>query len=226
MRPIAIAGLGVAALVGAAGLFISIMSNTGPSDTTTAGLADTIETVSGDVLELGWDDLLPDGEIARIEALHAEFYEALAARYTRAPQSSLLDAGKQAEDAGLGDLADIPEGSAADVMPQIGTFNVVEALLGKTVKIPGYTVPLNFSMGNKHREFLFVPYFGACLHAPPPPPNQILYVRANPPVPITNITLPIWVEGVLTAERSETEMADTAYTLTLTKTEPYIVRDR
>ena len=52
------------------------------------------------------------------------------------------------------------------------------ALDGKTIRIPGYVLPLEFS-GSKVTEFLLVPWVGACIHTPPPEPNQIVYVKAR-----------------------------------------------
>ena len=55
-----------------------------------------------------------------------------------------------------------------------------EELDGKPVRIPGYLLPLEFD-GDKVSEFLLVPYVGACIHTPPPPPNQIVHVVADKP---------------------------------------------
>ena len=69
-------------------------------------------------------------------------------------------------------------------MPQLGSYDVVDELDKQHVRIPGYVVPLEFEPGRRHKEFLFVPYTGACIHYPPPPPNQIIYVRADPGVKV------------------------------------------
>ena len=73
--------------------------------------------------------------------------------------------------------AKIEEGSEFDFMPQLGTFETVEELDGEFVRIPGYVVPFDFDSDQSWAEFLFVPYMGACIHTPPPPPNQIVLVR-------------------------------------------------
>jgi hypothetical protein len=57
--------------------------------------------------------------------------------------------------------------------------SIVEELSGQRVRIPGYLLPLEIS-GTKVTEFLLVPYFGACIHTPPPPPNQIIHVKIVP----------------------------------------------
>ncbi len=73
---------------------------------------------------------------------------------------------------------------------------VVEELDGKVVRIPGYLLPLEFS-GKNVTEFLLVPWVGACIHTPPPPPNQIVHVRPEQPVEMTGMFVPVWVTGEL-----------------------------
>ena len=51
-------------------------------------------------------------------------------------------------------------------------------LVGKPVKIPGFTVPLE-DFASAATEFLLVPFVGACVHTPPPPPNQLVYVKMD-----------------------------------------------
>jgi hypothetical protein len=153
-------------------------------------------------LEITWDDLLPPGEIERLEKLFNDFY------------ADQLDPGQ------------VAEGSAADLMTQIGTFGTVGELDESLVRIPGFIVPLNFTFPapgepNRLGEFLLVPYFGACIHSPPPPPNQILYVTSDPPISLDRLWDPITVQGVLRTGRRETELANAAYTLALEKFEPY-----
>ena len=106
-------------------------------------------------------------------------------------------------------------------MPQLGTFETVAGLNGKLVRIPGYVVPFDFDMSRRHSTFLFVPYMGACIHSPPPPPNQIIFVRSDPAVKIEDIWVPFWLEGVLSTDRNENEVGDAAYTLTLKTMEIY-----
>lgn len=68
---------------------------------------------------------------------------------------------------------------------------------GEMVSIPGFMVPFEDSMTGVN-EFLLVPYFGACIHTPPPPPNQIVYVRMEGGATVdVNIWDAIVLEGVL-----------------------------
>jgi hypothetical protein len=58
-----------------------------------------------------------------------------------------------------------------------------------------------------------VPYFGACIHVPPPPPNQIVYARLEKPIPMTEIYDAFWVTGTMKIERFQNDIAATAYTM-------------
>lgn len=88
----------------------------------------------------------------------------------------------------------------------------VPTLKGKTVKIPGFVVPLERS-ANGLREFLLVPYFGACIHTPPPPANQIIHVRSKTPLKGFESMSAVWVSGTLGLERSGSEMGASGYSL-------------
>jgi hypothetical protein len=170
-----------------------------------------------DVTVLAWEDLMPEGEDERLEELYAEFYEEFEARMMQ-QQSTLSSTLDMDQDMSLSLIA---EGSDMDTMEQIGTFNVVEDLDGMKVRLPGYIVPLDFSASAEHREFLLVPYFGACLHSPPPPPNQIVFVTANPPASIPDVYDPVWLEGTLTTGQFDSELGNSAYELSLSLIEPY-----
>jgi len=90
---------------------------------------------------------------------------------------------------------------------------VVEALNGKLVKIPGFIVPLEGD-NETTTEFLLVPYFGACIHVPPPPPNQIVFVKFSSAVPIANIYDAVWVTGTLSTASWQGDLATVGYSLT------------
>jgi len=118
-------------------------------------------------------------------------------------------------------LSGIEEGSAMDQMVQIGTFNTVDELDGEMIRLPGFVVPFDFSAEGEYSDFLLVPYFGACIHSPPPPPNQIVYVHTDEPVTIESTFNPVWVEGVLSTQRNMNGLGDAAYSLKLDAVETY-----
>ncbi len=97
---------------------------------------------------------------------------------------------------------------------------VVESLDGRDVKIPSFVVPLE--SGDKGlREFLLVPYFGACIHIPPPPANQIIHVRADPPVKGFQTMSTVWVSGTLGLARARSEMGTSGYSMKAARVERY-----
>lgn len=73
----------------------------------------------------------------------------------------------------------------------------LQAVNGKRVRVPGYMVPLDDSAQGV-TEFILVPYYGACIHTPPPPPNQMVYVKMNGGRRVdVNLWEPLWIEGEL-----------------------------
>ncbi len=98
--------------------------------------------------------------------------------------------------------------------PLVTKFN------NQKVKIPGFIVPIEGDM-NSATEFLLVPYFGACIHVPPPPPNQIVHVKFAEGVPITNMTDAFWIEGILSTDGWAGEIATVGYTLEGIKIMPF-----
>jgi len=90
---------------------------------------------------------------------------------------------------------------------------------GLRVRIPGYVVPLDM-LGGQIREFLLVPYFGACIHTPPPPANQIIQVRLKTRRDLQTMDA-VWVNGRLSIGRSETHMGISAYSVDAESVEPY-----
>ena len=97
---------------------------------------------------------------------------------------------------------------------------VVEALDGKKVRIPGYVVQLEGN-ADKVTEFLLVPYFGACIHVPPPPPNQIIHVEYKEGVPYENTFDAVWIEGTIKVERKDGDLAVVGYQMDADSVEVY-----
>ncbi|WP_297365003.1 DUF3299 domain-containing protein [Thauera sp.] len=97
---------------------------------------------------------------------------------------------------------------------------LVERMAGASVRLPGFVVPLETD-GKKIREFLLVPYFGACVHVPPPPANQLIHVIPDKPVPAAWNMMPVWVSGVMAVGRIDSEMGVAGYQLRAVKVEEY-----
>lgn len=91
---------------------------------------------------------------------------------------------------------------------------------GKLVKIPGYITPLSFNQ-KKLGEFLLVPYHGACIHRPPPPGNQIVFVSSALGIVEERLYQPVWITGTLRAKSVGTAVADVGYSIENAKAERY-----
>ena len=99
------------------------------------------------------------------------------------------------------------------------------AVEGAAVRIPGYLVPLEDSKAGM-KEFLLVPYFGACIHSPPPPANQIIHVLPKAPAKGLRSMDAVWVSGTLKAARSDTTMGVSGYRMDALLVEPYSAQAR
>jgi hypothetical protein len=100
---------------------------------------------------------------------------------------------------------------------QFMSFNTVPEMDNREGKIAGYIVPIDTNEAGELTEFFLVPYFGACVHVPPPPPNQIVYGKLETPIPIPDMFAPQWVEGTLVIEKNENELGASAYTMKVQK---------
>jgi len=123
------------------------------------------------------------------------------------------------------DLSQLADALAAESTPaatqQSPAAPVVEALHGQRVQLPGYVVPLEIDAAGLVREFLLVPYFGACIHVPPPPSNQIVHVRSEQGLPLDDLWQPFWIEGELRVEASSSELAEAGYRMQAERIRPY-----
>jgi len=141
--------------------------------------------VAAEVRELQWSDLIPPGAPPP------------------PPPVALHD---------LSQLADALEAEAGPAaMQQSPAAPVVEALDGVQIKLPGYIVPLDMSEEGRVTEFLLVPYFGACIHVPPPPSNQIVHATSELGVKVEQLYQPFWIEGPLRVEHASSELAEAGY---------------
>jgi hypothetical protein len=158
------------------------------------------------VIELEWTDLLPDADLQKMEALPEVSHE-----------------GGEGAGAAINknfNTSNDPAMKAwADVM---SSANVRGELNGRKVKIPGFIVPIEYDAEQNITAFFLVPYFGACIHVPPPPPNQIVYVSGSKNLKADLIYNPFWIEGTLTTATMSHDLANSAYTLTVDKITEYV----
>ncbi|MDO8778080.1 MAG: DUF3299 domain-containing protein [Burkholderiaceae bacterium] len=97
---------------------------------------------------------------------------------------------------------------------------VEPSLNGARIRIPGFIVPLEV-VRHQITEFLLVPYFGGCIHVPPPPANQIIHVFPVKPLKGMQSMDAVWISGVLEAFPSTTDMGSASYRMKAEIVEPY-----
>ena len=124
---------------------------------------------------------------------------------------------------GLQDGSQEATKAMADLRKRLDDAPIVKSQVNQKVRLPGYAVPLDADRNSK-REFLLVPYFGACIHTPPPPSNQIVLVRptANSKIKKMPESMDVlWVEGELKESRVNTSQGVSGYMLEAINIAPY-----
>jgi hypothetical protein len=179
-----------------------------PTSTTAAVVADDggvtdlgVAVAFEDIVyrEIMWDGLLPPDFTP--EALMAKFNDRLADVQDGSPEAQLI---------------------YAEMQEELNNAPVNQALDETLVRLPGFIAPLDYS-GEEITEFLLVPYFGACIHVPPPPVNQTVLVQTaeGHGIKVEDSFAPIWVMGTLKVEESETALASAGYAIEGALIEPY-----
>lgn len=133
------------------------------------------------------------------------------------------------------DLVPVEGGTNLDALRELGVVQhgqlttpfdqetggvVTDRYNGKVVRIPGYLVPLDFQ-GTGVTAALLVPYVGACIHVPPPPPNQLIFLTTEDPYESQGLFEPVWVTGMFGTASTETQLAEVGYALSADLIEPY-----
>ena len=169
--------------------------------TSTQGAATTSLFTLNDIAyqEIMWDSLVPADFTA--EAIMSKYEDQLAQFDDGSPEAFDLYTQMQEEfnNAPINDLMD-----------------------GTLVRLPGFIAPLEYT-NDLITEFLLVPYFGACIHVPPPPANQTVLVKTaeGQGIKSEDAYIPFWVMGELTAEGATTELAEAGYYVENAVVEPY-----
>lgn len=98
---------------------------------------------------------------------------------------------------------------------------VIDEMDGQAIRIPGFIVALEFDDEQTITQFFLVPFFGACIHVPPPPPNQIIFVDYPEGFKVDNLYEPIWVSGIVKTSTIENDIATAAYSINMQYFEKY-----
>jgi hypothetical protein len=150
---------------------------------------------------IDWNDLMPDDWVQEMTKEMAKMNK----------MASLQDNTQEANKA------------MSDLRLKLDNAPIVKSQVNQKIRIPGYAVPLDADRNSK-REFLLVPYFGACIHTPPPPSNQIVLVRPTPGSKIKKMPESmdvLWVEGELKEARVSTSQGVSGYMLEAIHIAPY-----
>jgi uncharacterized protein len=107
--------------------------------------------------------------------------------------------------------------------PQTGVVPpALRALSGQLVKIAGYVVPLDDAT-QEEAEFLLVPYYGACVHTPPPPPNQMVLVEMEGRQKVRlDLFEAVWLEGRLSIDLVESLYGTAGFQIRGMRVSPYV----
>lgn len=156
---------------------------------------------------IDWTDLLPDADLTALEN----------------PPEYLTEIEDGSEDDRLASQLKAQSDSAADDPYQqaLVSKNIRPEFNGRAIRIAGFIVPLEFDDNETITTFFFVPFFGACIHMPPPPPNQIIYAQYEPGIRLEALYDPFWISGTLSTILIENDLATAAYSMNVTAIEPY-----
>ncbi len=97
----------------------------------------------------------------------------------------------------------------------------LEAFDQSYVKVPGWAVPLDSDSPMTVKEFVLVPGFGMCVHVPPPPANQMVYVTLPEAVDFRELLGPLWIKGDIEIKESESKFGAASFTMLASGIEPY-----
>lgn len=103
----------------------------------------------------------------------------------------------------------------------LSSTRIVQEMDGQAIRIPGFIVPLEFDDEQTITQFFLVPFFGACIHVPPPPPNQIIFVNYPKGLKVEALYDPFWVSGIVKTSLVENEVATAAYSMQMQSFELY-----
>lgn len=160
-------------------------------------------------IDIEWTELIPADDLAVLLN----------------PPDFIFELEDQAENDNMNALK---EASTTDATSQryqqaLESTRVVETFDGKSIRVPGFIVPIETDEQKRVTQFFIVPYFGACMHMPPPPPNQIIFVKSSEGIEVTSLYDAFWFEGVLSIDTTDSLLGKSAYSLQLNKA--YIYED-
>lgn len=137
-----------------------------------------------------WTDLMPDSDLQAILDAPEVTHDGEEEFYSMPMEGLSLDEFEMEEG------PEVDEATRAFQAALVST-KVRPEFDGQKIRIPGFMVPTEMDGPKKVTEFFLVPYFGACIHMPPPPPNQIIYIKYPQGYHLEELFTPVWVAGTV-----------------------------
>ncbi len=147
--------------------------------------------VAGKLGTISWEDLVP---------------ESARARYQAGPPPATHD---------------YLSGESGLAAQQPQDYSVNAGLDGRSIRLPGFIVPLELDAEGRVTEFFLVPYYGACIHVPPPAPNQMLFVSYPRGLTLASMYAAYWVSGRISTHTRQSKLGAAAYALAASGVEDY-----
>lgn len=164
-------------------------------------------SVGANYEEIEWTELMPDSDLAALMD-PPEFL-------------SQVQDGSELDSADAFSQQDFNDERVQRFQEALNSTNVIKAFDKRAIRIPGFIVPLQQNEERKITEFFVVPYFGACIHMPPPPPNQIIFVQFEQGIELDDLQQAFWFEGIVDIQTQEHQLGTSAYALQLDNYELY-----
>jgi len=161
------------------------------------------EVKNAEVVSLNWEALLPEVEKQIIQ------------RYQNDEPESIQDMTSQI-------LRSIEASSDQTYQQALTSTNTVDWFVNEIVSISGFIVPIDFHQDKSVKSFFLVPYFGACIHFPPPPPNQIIFSQLQPGFDEVDIMQAYTLTGHISLGLFEDPMGTSAYSLDVANIAPFM----
>ena len=143
---------------------------------------------AGEIVELEWGDLIPDGGGDSFDFLRS--------------------------------LGVVEHGQLDGLFAQQVSAELTREFDGKRVSLPGFAIPLQYD-GTGTTVMILAPYVGACIHVPPPPPNQLVLVTSQEPQEVDELFQPVVVTGLFGTAAVDAGLAEIGYTLEAERIRPH-----
>lgn len=188
-----------------------------------------------EVTTIEWVDLIPPADLEILtnppksitDIPHGQNFPELSSEF---PSENELDQLSNSISNAIGDAVNSNDRYGGSVVPSpeeqayaaaLNSTNVNAEYDQKSIRLPGFVVPVEYNDDQVITEFFLVPYFGACIHVPPPPPNQIIYVKYPQGLEITALYDPFWIEGTMKTQLIQNDIALSAYSIEASEIKPY-----